>query len=135
MEKSILDKLISSPWLLVFVGGGLGSLCRYYIADAVNIYYPDRHTLATLIANIASCLILGMATGLAVSLPGISRYIVLFIGAGFCGGFSTFSTFTMEVFHLLRREMFIPALLNIFTSVLSCLLSFWAGFVLTRNYI
>jgi len=109
-------------WIAVFLGGGLGSLARYSIA---RLFSSRIYTFfwATPLANLISCILLGilMAT-LTRSEPGVR----LFWMVGFCGGFSTFSTFTAETFQYLQGGQWLLALANILGSVLICL----AGLVL-----
>lgn len=115
---------------LVFLGGGLGSLCRYGIARLLAnqaLQFP----LATLIANIISCLILGYCTGLVLK-DSLSMSTRLLVMTGFCGGFSTFSTFTGETFLLLEGGNPLLALLNIGGSILVCLVCFYWGMTWAR---
>lgn len=85
-------------WLFVFVGGGLGSLARYGIA---RLYPPvalaeGDFPWSTLTANILACIILGAGLGLA-SKDLLTKPLQLFLLTGFCGGFSTFSTYAAEI--------------------------------------
>ncbi|MDC0230447.1 fluoride efflux transporter CrcB [Aureispira] len=82
--------------LAVFTGGGLGSLCRY----AFGLYLPSASfPFATLLANICACFILGCMTGYLLK-NSMANHLQLLIGTGFCGGFSTFSTFSKETLEL-----------------------------------
>ena len=112
---------------LVFLGGGLGSLCRYGIARMLSSQ-AFQFPLATLLANIISCIVLGFCTGLLLR-DGISMSARLLIMTGFCGGFSTFSTFTGETFLLMQEGQHLLALLNIAGSILICLVCFYLGMV------
>ena len=112
-------------YLLVFLGGGLGSICRYGIAHLLEnskTVFP----LATLFANIISCVILGILVGINLK-GGIHHHHKFLLMTGFCGGFSTFSTFTSETFHLFQNGHLMHAFFNIFGSLLICLICVFIG--------
>lgn len=83
------------PLLLVFLGGGLGSTLRYglgkYLNNAVTGF-----PYGTFAANILGSLLIGLILGIAVKNDSISQNTMLLIATGFCGGFTTFSTFAHE---------------------------------------
>lgn len=114
-------------YFLIFLGGGLGSMFRYGIAHLLDGQgHRPLFPLATLLANAASCMILGLLVGL--SLRGqVSDQYKFFLMTGFCGGFSTFSTFSNETFSLLEAGHAGLALLNVAGSVLLCLASIFLG--------
>ena len=118
--------------LLVFVGGGLGSLARYSLSRAVTGSYLAAFPLGTLLVNVLASLILGLFLGWAdgrnLSYPSFR----LLVAVGFCGGFSTFSTFSAETLLLLKSGQGLLALLNVAGSVLLCLAATFAGVVLAR---
>ncbi len=89
-------------FLLIFLGGGVGSFLRYLISKSLNSYYPNFY-LGTFMVNILGCFIIGLLIGLSVRNNYISENHVLLLGTGFCGGFTTFSTFALES-HLLLKE-------------------------------
>ena len=117
-------------YLLVFLGGGLGSVCRFGLA-----HWLQRHQLtfpvATLLANILACLLLGYLVGLSLraAVPHPHRYLWMI---GFCGGFSTFSTFTHDTLVLLQNGQTTYALLNVGGSLVICLLAVWVGLSLAE---
>ena len=105
--------------LLVFLGGGFGSLVRYGISLTVNrleINFP----LATLLSNVLACLVIGALTASATkgNLTDAQR---LLFATGFCGGFSTFSTFSSETVQLAQNGQFFTAFFNVLLSLTLCL--------------
>lgn len=111
--------------LLVFLGGGLGSLCRYGISLAMA-RYASTFPLATLLSNVLSSSILGFLVmyGTQHYLPVSLR---LLIATGFCGGFSTFSTFAAESLTLLQHGQWIYGFTNMFGSMLLGLAGIYLG--------
>jgi CrcB protein len=105
--------------LMVFLGGGLGSLARYGLSMGLQSYKPSNFPMATLAANVLSCLILGLAVGYFADKINSSE-LKAFIVIGFCGGFSTFSTFSNESLELLKSGNYIVAVLNVLISIILC---------------
>lgn len=111
--------------LLVFLGGGLGSIARYGIAALVSNNFKTFFPLATFLSNVLSCLILAIAIVVFsekfITNPGLRIFILV----GFCGGFSTFSTFGFETVELIRSGNMLLAIANIVISVTVCLSLIW----------
>jgi CrcB protein len=109
----------------VFIGGGIGSMCRYAMGRSLSLY-THQFPWATLIINIVSGLIIGVLAGLATK--GVLRpnFQVLLM-TGFCGGLSTFSTFSYETLKLLQGPSPLLALIYISASVILCLIMVYLG--------
>ena len=88
-------------FLLVFIGGGLGSLLRYIISKTFNTYFQHFY-LGTFLVNIIGCLIIGLVLGISYKSNLLSQNQTLLLTTGFCGGFTTFSTFALENQTLLK---------------------------------
>ncbi len=112
-------------FLLVFIAGGLGSILRYSLSlifkNQVSISLP----LATLSANIISCIIFALVVWKFPMREAIPENIRTFVLIGFCGGLSTFSTFSFETFELIKRGDIMWAVANIVLSIGLCLIPFF----------
>lgn len=116
----------------VFLGGGLGSLCRYGISRMMagwSTVFP----YATLTANALSCIVLGALVALALK-SDLSAGVKLFAMVGFCGGFSTYSTFTNETWQLMEGGDLWLAGLNVLGNLFVCLLCIGIGLWLGRSF-
>src|SRR5882762_6218509 len=85
----------------VALGGALGCLFRWYLAIFLNRYFPAIPP-GTLAANLIGCYIVGMAIALFTAYPAFAPEWRLFVTTGFCGGLTTFSTFSAEIVVLLQ---------------------------------
>ncbi|WP_299437896.1 fluoride efflux transporter CrcB [uncultured Aquimarina sp.] len=91
--------------ILVFIGGGTGSVARFLISKYLN-NETNGIPYGTLTANVLGSFLIGIILGLALKNNVLSQNAVLFLATGFCGGFTTFSTFAYENHMLLRSGDF-----------------------------
>lgn len=117
--------------LCIFLGGGLGSICRYSIGAFLLQSQGRSFPWATLAANVIGCLCIGLLTGFFERRQAGMVYLLLV--TGFCGGFTTFSTFSNETFQFLRQGLYSMALLYIVLSLAAGLAMLLAGFAVARN--
>jgi len=106
--------------LLVFLGGGLGSIARYGISEIVKNNFKSNFPIATLLSNVISCAILALVIGIFAQKIGNNAALKTLIVIGFCGGFSTFSSFSYETVELMRSGNLMIAVANILISVTVC---------------
>ncbi len=90
-------------WMLVFLGGGLGSLARWGLQSAATRWTEGVFPFGTLVANLGGSFLLGLLAGLATAVP-VKPELKLLLATGFLGGFTTFSTASVEVVRLVRAR-------------------------------
>src|ERR1043166_5783478 len=106
---------------LVFGGGGLGSVVRFLLGRWVNAWHNHHFPLGTLAVNVVACAVLGFVVGIADHRQLISHSARLFWTVGFCGGFSTFSTFSAETLTLIQSGFHVSTILYVVASLVLCL--------------
>ncbi|GGO22227.1 putative fluoride ion transporter CrcB 2 [Microbispora rosea subsp. aerata] len=115
--------------LLVFLGGIVGAPARYLIDRLVQRLHDSVFPWGTLSVNLCGSLVLGLVLGARDHL-GLPQEMVTLLGAGFCGAFTTFSTFGFETVRLLEEGSVLEAGLNTLGSLVLGLLAAAAGFAL-----
>ena len=119
-------------FLLVFLGGGLGSGLRYLVTITMNQYYKVL-PFGTFIVNMLGCLLIGLILGYAQKENTLTSNQTLLLATGFCGGFTTFSAFANENLELIKNgELFNFSFYTI-GSVLIGILAVFIGFYLTNR--
>lgn len=111
-------------FLFVALGGALGAVGRYGISlIPVKTSFP----VLTLVTNILGAILIGFVVGFATDREDISQNTVLFWKTGVCGGFTTFSTFSLESYQLLENKSYVLAGLYILLSVACCIVGIICG--------
>jgi CrcB protein len=123
-------------WILVFVGGGIGSLCRYLISRWINNnFLPGYPFLGTLIVNITGCLLIGFFVFYFTEGrfgPNSLNWRLLLV-TGLCGGYTTFSSFTIENIQLIENKQILTFLTYTFASLVFGFLATYAGIIVAKN--
>jgi CrcB protein len=113
--------------LLVAVGGLVGSVARYWISGWVQGLDGAQFPFGTLAVNVLGSFAIGAVMTLSLERGMIGPEVRILLTTGFCGGFTTMSTFSHETMALLRGGSAAVALGNIMLTVVACLLSTWLG--------
>jgi CrcB protein len=114
-------------FLFVFIGGGLGAITRYLI----GIYWAQQNVwTSTLLSNLIAALIIGVLYGVLEPKASSSNILWLLLSVGFCGGLSTFSTFSLEIFQWIQQEKWLQCVVYIALNVVLCTALIFATFKL-----
>ncbi|MDL2296635.1 fluoride efflux transporter CrcB [Bacteroidales bacterium OttesenSCG-928-E04] len=113
--------------LCVGIGGGLGSMLRYLTSVFTSKFFPLMFPLATFIVNIVGCFLIGALIGLSGKNILVNNQLLLLLTVGFCGGYTTFSTFSAESLSLFSTGNSLMACAYIAGSVLLGLGAVWLG--------
>ncbi|MDZ7680796.1 MAG: fluoride efflux transporter CrcB [Fodinibius sp.] len=116
---------------MVGIGGFVGSVLRYLISHYMSINTQTVFPLGTFVVNLAGSLLIGMIIAASLN-DDLSQQLRLLLATGFCGGFTTFSSFSYEFFSLLQNGYNGYAFLYAGASLALGLLFVWFGFMLTR---
>ena len=114
--------------LAVAAGGAVGAVLRYLIS---LIPFNGNFPTATLVTNIFGALVIVFISGFAAS-GTADKNAVLFLKTGVCGGFTTFSTFSLECFQLFESGKILTGSVYVIVSLSGCLLGVWAGTALGK---
>lgn len=118
--------------LLVGLGGGLGSIARYLSQRWVTANYLQAFPWGTFAVNIAGCFLIGIFWGISFRSFDSNESWKLFLMTGLCGGFTTFSAFTLEGIGLLKEQKLALFFLYIGASVITGLLATYLGMRIAR---
>jgi CrcB protein len=119
-------------YLWVALGGALGSISRFWLSGVVARKFGETFPWGTLLVNVSGSFVIGFLAALAESggrrfaSPGARQFFMY----GVCGGYTTFSSFSIQTFHLLRDGDWLKAGANAAASVLLCMAAVWLGYLL-----
>jgi CrcB protein len=112
--------------LLIAIGGAIGSVLRYAIGRAVQGLSGSGFPIGTLVVNVVGCFLLGVFVRFLLNMQTSPELRALLV-VGFCGGFTTFSTFSYETVGLLEGGDYARAATYVLASVTVCILATFAG--------
>ena len=119
-------------YLWVAIGSAIGGVGRYWCGAAVSARLGDDLPWGTILVNVVGSFVIGVVAAMGESLdrswlPG--HHIRAFVVVGLCGGYTTFSAFSLQTLDLLREGAWIAALGNVVLSVVVCLIAVWLGYL------
>ena len=120
-------------FILVFIGGALGSVARYSASLFLISFFQNKFFLATILVNVIGSLLIGVLYVLASDqIKIISESMRLLLMVGFLGGFTTFSAFSLDFFRLMEAGQIWLAGFYVLLSVVLSLIAVFGGFYLTK---
>lgn len=117
--------------IMVMVGGAVGSALRFLVGLMMPTS-PGNFPVATLIINLAGSAILGAVSMLSARYDLVSKDMALLLGTGLCGGFTTFSTFSVELMMLVDVDRYVVAALYLVASTVGGITAAFAGAAIAR---
>lgn len=111
-----------ASYFMVAMGGALGSVARYAISNLIAGVYGGVFPIATIVVNLTGSFAIGYVAGSATS-----ESVRTFLMIGFCGGYTTFSAFSLQNLELIRAGNYLAAALNAILSFGLCMLAVWGG--------
>lgn len=123
-------------YLWIAVGSALGGIARYWLTGAIVQRFDTTFPWETLVINILGSFIIGAFSAIT-STDGkliMSPEMRQFVMVGLCGGYTTFSTFSLQTLFLLQDGEFLQAGCNVLLSVILCLIFVWAGHLLAALF-
>jgi crcB protein len=104
-------------YLIVAFGASIGGAARYWLSNFVYKFLPAFFPFGTLAVNVVGSFIIGFIIFYLDAKEMISPAVKLFLTVGFCGGFTTFSTFALETLNLMRNSEYTLAFFNAFANL------------------
>ena len=122
------------PLFLVGLGGALGAMARFGVGQIIGRLWPMSFPLATLLINLVGSLAMGLFVGLMARwLPTWQSDARLFVAVGILGGFTTFSSFSLDTIVLIERGEVVAAGAYVLLSGVLCLVGLYLGLLVTRG--
>ena len=117
----------------IAIGGAAGSVLRYGVSQGIHALVGRGFPWGTLVVNSLGSLLVGFLFVYLVERLAVSEVLRAALFIGLLGGFTTFSTFSLETLALIEEASYIKAMVNIFISVVLCLAGAWLGMTLARQ--
>jgi fluoride exporter len=125
-------------YLWVAIGGAFGSVGRFWIGGLVASKFGETFPFGTLVINVTGSFLIGVFFAMISPEGGMdprSRVVVIrLLMTGLCGGYTTFSSFSLQTFQLMQDRQWLYAGGNILLSVILCMVAVWLGYMLGATF-
>ncbi|MGN1050962.1 MAG: fluoride efflux transporter CrcB [Acutalibacteraceae bacterium] len=118
--------------LMVALGSAIGGVARYLLG-LIPLPFKESFPFVTLFINFLGAFLIGTVAFWSAKSGNVNQNLILFLKVGLCGGFTTFSTFSLESYNLFQKGNISLALLYVVLSVLMCLLAVFCGKIVAEN--
>lgn len=119
-------------YIFVGVGAAIGGVLRYWFSDVIYKFLPETFPYGTLFVNIIGSFLLGIIVFHFDDRELLGSNLKVFLSVGFCGGFTTFSTFSLETINLFRDTQYWFGIYNILLNVVLCLLGIYFAYLFSK---
>jgi len=123
-------------YLWVAIGGALGSVGRYWLSGLVAARFGETFPWGTIVINVTGSFIIGVFAaftdpdGRVLASPGFRQFFMI----GICGGYTTFSSFSLQTLRLVQEREWLYAGGNVILSVILCMIAVWLGYLLGGTF-
>ena len=116
----------------VFLGGGFGAIIRYLVIEQVNKLFLVAFPFGTIAVNVIGAFLIGLLSGYLAERLDVSENVKMFLIVGFCGGFTTFSSFNIEFYQLFSSGEILSSLIYVTTTFVLTVVAFYIGVSLLK---
>ena len=116
----------------VFLGGGFGAIIRYLVIEQVNKLFLVAFPFGTIAVNVIGAFLIGLLSSYLAERLDVSENIKMFLIVGFCGGFTTFSSFNIEFYQLFSNGEILSSLIYVTTTFVLTVVAFYIGVSLLK---
>lgn len=118
--------------MVVFLGGGIGAAVRYWLQGSIYRFMGTSFPYGTLLVNVLGCFAIGFLMAVFEERFVVQPVLRIFLTIGILGGFTTFSSFSLETINLLREGDYLSGSANVVYTILNCLGATWLGSVIGK---
>jgi fluoride exporter len=120
--------------VLIFIGAGIGGLLRYWISNSIHFFWGRQFPYGTLVVNVSGCFLMGLLYILILErFDYLGSQLRALLLIGLLGGYTTFSSFSIETINLFEAGNGWGALMNVLLNMLLCIAAVWLGVTGGRN--